>query len=64
MLDAGLDALGKGDAFALATVNVAKLLGLEYRLRDLVATAGGDLLDYEGKVVAVVSPRREVVDVF
>ncbi|KAI1784103.1 hypothetical protein LXA43DRAFT_902257 [Ganoderma leucocontextum] len=66
MLDAGPDALGKGSAFALATVNVAKLLGLEYDrgLHDLVATAGEDLLDYEGKVIAIISPRREVVDIF
>ncbi|PIL36090.1 hypothetical protein GSI_01750 [Ganoderma sinense ZZ0214-1] len=66
MLDAGPDALGKGGAFALATVNLAKLLGLEYDrgLHDLVATVGGDLLDYEGKVIAVISPRRETVDVF
>ena len=66
MLDAGPDALGKGGAFALATINLAKLLGLEYGrgLQDLVATAGGDLLDYEGKVIAVISPRREIVDIF
>ena len=66
MLDAGPDALGKGGAFALATINLAKLLGLEYDrgLHDLVATAGGDLIDYEGKVIAVISPRREIVDIF
>jgi len=31
---------------------------------DLVATVGGDLLSFEGKVAAVISPRRKVVDLF
>lgn len=29
---------------------------------DLVATAGGELLDISSKVVAVISPRRNGVD--
>ena len=63
MLDAGLS---KEEAFALATVNMEKLLGLKPHAgsRDLVATVGGDLLDYEGKAIAVISPRRAVVDIF
>ena len=31
---------------------------------DLVATTGGDLLSFEGKVVAIISPRRGKVDFF
>ncbi|RPD74182.1 hypothetical protein L226DRAFT_535646 [Lentinus tigrinus ALCF2SS1-7] len=66
MLDAGPGLLDKASAFSLGSVNVEKLLGLELhdKERDLVATAGGDLLDYEGKVIAVISPRRGLVDVF
>ncbi|TFK90568.1 hypothetical protein K466DRAFT_543238 [Polyporus arcularius HHB13444] len=66
MLDAGPGLLDKASAFALASVNVEKLLGLNLagEEQDLVATAGGDLLDYEGKVIAVISPRRGLVDVF
>ena len=58
--------LSKEAAFELATVNVEKLLGLDTDAeeRDLVATAGGDLLGYEGKVISVISPRRKIVDIF
>ncbi|KAJ2974885.1 hypothetical protein NUW54_g11822 [Trametes sanguinea] len=66
MLDAGSGVLSKADAFNLVSSNVEKLLGLEADRteRDLVATVGGDLLDFEGKVVAVISPRQGVVDIF
>ncbi|KAI0645593.1 hypothetical protein C8Q79DRAFT_1010536 [Trametes meyenii] len=66
LLDAGPDVLDKAGAFALASVNVERLLGLRVdpNEQDLVATVGGDLLDFEGKVVAVISPRQEVVDIF
>ncbi|KAI0374139.1 composite domain of metallo-dependent hydrolase [Pilatotrama ljubarskyi] len=66
MLDAGPGVLSKADAFDLVSVNVEKLLGLDVdpEERDLVATVGGDLLDFEGKVVAVISPRQEAVDIF
>ncbi|OCH88880.1 composite domain of metallo-dependent hydrolase [Obba rivulosa] len=58
--------ISKETALALASVNVERLLGLETMPGegDLVATTGGDLLDFEGKVVAVLSPRRGVVDLF
>ena len=64
MLDSSI--LGKEEALALATANLEKLLGLDHdpQQHDLVATANGDLLGYEGKVVAVISPRRGLVDVF
>ncbi|KAI0743926.1 hypothetical protein C8Q80DRAFT_1184079 [Daedaleopsis nitida] len=66
ILDAGPGLLDKASAFGLASVNVEKLLGIELdpREHDIVATIGGDLLDYEGKVVAVISPRRRLVDIF
>ncbi|EMD37401.1 hypothetical protein CERSUDRAFT_83171 [Gelatoporia subvermispora B] len=56
----------KEAALALGSINVKHLLGLETAVgeEDLVATIGGDLLDFEGKVVAIVSPRRGVVDLF
>ncbi|KAH9892482.1 hypothetical protein C8Q73DRAFT_732800 [Cubamyces lactineus] len=66
MLDAGPGVLSKPKALALASVNVERLLGLEIdpEDRDLVATVGGDLLDFEGKVAAVISPRQGAVDIF
>ncbi|KAI0670026.1 carbohydrate esterase family 9 protein [Trametes maxima] len=55
----------KADAIALASVNVEMLLGIKTDdlQGDLVATRGGDLLDFS-KIVGVVSPRRGVVDIF
>ena len=65
MLDAP-DTLTRSAAFAIASTNVEKLLGLSVDPYegDLVATSGGDLLSFEGKVVAVISPRRGKVDFF
>ncbi|EPQ57395.1 carbohydrate esterase family 9 protein [Gloeophyllum trabeum ATCC 11539] len=56
--------LSKSEALSLASVNVEELLGLSVppALSDLVATTGGDLLDFSSKVVGVISPRRGVVD--
>ena len=65
-------------AFMLGTVNLVKLLGGEeeddleeagagvdlFLKGELVATIGGDLLEFGSKVVAVVSSRRGFVDVF
>jgi hypothetical protein len=52
---------------AIGSTNVEKLLGgkvetMAEQLGDLVATAGGDLFDFTSKVVAVISPRRGLVD--
>ncbi|KAH8080280.1 composite domain of metallo-dependent hydrolase [Cristinia sonorae] len=65
---AALDARGgisPAEALALASVNIETLLGVKRNpvLADLVATDGGDLLGFEGKVVAVISPSRGVVDI-
>ena len=48
----------------MVSTNVEKLLGVEVSPyeTDLVATSGGDLLSFEGKVVAIISPRRGAVD--
>ncbi|KAF8438173.1 hypothetical protein L210DRAFT_3482342 [Boletus edulis BED1] len=54
------------DALNMASTHVEKLLGVTRKASDsdTVATKGGELLSFEGKVVAVVSPRRNVVDLF
>jgi len=69
--------ISKEQAFLLGTVNMLKLLGgsdPEENLDnpekgsfwegELVATVGGDLLEFGSKVVAVASSRRGFVDVF
>ncbi|THH04772.1 hypothetical protein EW145_g5277 [Phellinidium pouzarii] len=66
---AALDASGgisKTQALALASSNLEKLLGVnvESELADLVATEGGDLFDFESKVVGVISPKNGAVDIF
>ncbi|KAJ7454750.1 carbohydrate esterase family 9 protein [Mycena latifolia] len=57
--------LSKAEVLALGSTNVAKLLGASppsIFSQDLVATRGGDLLGFSSKVVAVLSPRRGVID--
>jgi hypothetical protein len=53
--------IGKKQAYALASSNIEKLLGAKPS-RDLVVTHGGDLLDFNTKIVGVISPERGVVD--
>ena len=62
-LDSG-GSISKTDALALVTANLETLLGIKADPleADLVATRGGDLLEFS-KVVAVISPRRGVVDI-
>ena len=52
-------------ALAMASSNVETLLGVPTAITDadVVATRGGDLLSLQGKVVAVISSRRGVVDI-
>ena len=69
LVQAHLDSRGlisMEDALDMATTNVEKLLGVTRRASDsdMVATKGGELLSFEGKVVAVTSPTRAVVDLF
>ncbi|GLB37488.1 putative carbohydrate esterase family 9 protein [Lyophyllum shimeji] len=64
---AALDAngqLSKAEALALASVNLELLLGVNSESSDLVATKGGDLLGFGGKVISVISPERAVVVLF
>jgi len=58
--------ISKEEAIAIGSVNLEKLLGLDVQAEetDMVATRGGDLLEMSAKVVAVVSPRRGIVDLF
>ena len=50
---------------AIGSTNVEKLLGGKVEAvaetTDLVATEGGDLLDFASKVKAIISPRRGFV---
>ncbi|KAG6832612.1 hypothetical protein H0H92_014448 [Tricholoma furcatifolium] len=56
--------LSKADILALGSTNLEKLLGLDTADSDLVATQGGDLLGYEGKVVGIISPAQGKVEFF
>ncbi|KAL1674796.1 hypothetical protein EV122DRAFT_219970 [Schizophyllum commune] len=51
----------QAQALALASTNIRKLLGIKGS-GDLVATKGGSILDFESKVVGVLSSSRGVVD--
>ena len=55
-------ALSTADAIALASVNLETLLGVKKPVTDLVAVSHGSLLDFEGKVAAVLSAHWDVVD--
>ncbi|KAJ8088290.1 hypothetical protein PM082_022362 [Marasmius tenuissimus] len=61
-----LDRISTADALELASTKVEELVGLKIDDddRDLVATKGGELLEFEGKVTAVISKKRGVVDIF
>jgi hypothetical protein len=56
--------MSREEALALGTVNVQRLLGLDVDAvdQDLIAVEGGDLMNMEGKVAAVLSPRRGLVE--
>ncbi|EJD36586.1 composite domain of metallo-dependent hydrolase [Auricularia subglabra TFB-10046 SS5] len=56
--------LSVDSALALATTNIQKLLGLEDADTDLVAYSGGSWYEQESKIVAVLSPARNLVDIF
>jgi hypothetical protein len=54
--------ISRAETLALASVNLEILLDVKKVNDDLVATRGGSLLDFEGKVVGIISPSRGVVD--
>lgn len=53
-------------AYALVSSDLEKILGVRNvgEDADLVAYEGGGLFDLSSKVVGIISPRREVVDLF
>ncbi|EMD37398.1 hypothetical protein CERSUDRAFT_114069 [Gelatoporia subvermispora B] len=57
--------LSRSEALSLASINLDELLGVKTTRSqsDLVATRGGDLLEFS-KVVGVISQRRGVVDLW
>ncbi|KAJ7600925.1 carbohydrate esterase family 9 protein [Mycena floridula] len=57
-------AISKTEALALASVNLENLLGIasENSATDLVVTKGGEMFDFSGKVIGVLSSRRGLVD--
>ncbi|KAJ6537943.1 hypothetical protein B0H19DRAFT_1181333 [Mycena capillaripes] len=68
---AALDSNGSinyATALALASTNVEKALGLKSHARnvddELVVFQGGDMFDFEGKVIGVVSARKAAVEFF
>ncbi|KAH8116655.1 composite domain of metallo-dependent hydrolase [Phellopilus nigrolimitatus] len=66
---AALESFGsitKTQALALVSSNLETLLGLNVdpELTDLVATEAGDIFDFEGKIVGIISPRKGVVSLF
>ncbi|THH17725.1 hypothetical protein EW146_g3143 [Bondarzewia mesenterica] len=54
------------EALELVSTNIDKLTGVHVDPADtdLVVTRGGELLSFESKVVAVLSPRRGSIDIF
>jgi hypothetical protein len=56
--------LASHDVLALATTNLEQLLNLPAEDFDLVAYSGGSWFSQESKPVAVISPRRSIVDLF
>lgn len=57
--------LSEKQAYAMATTDLEKLLGVQEiddDLVDLVAYEGGGLLDSSSKVSAIISPARGIVD--
>ncbi|KAH8116645.1 composite domain of metallo-dependent hydrolase [Phellopilus nigrolimitatus] len=66
---AALESFGsitKTQALELVSSNLETLLGLNVdpELTDLVATETGDIFDFEGKVVGIISPRKGAVNLF
>ena len=58
--------MNKRQAYALASTNLDKLLGIKHDSEDsdLVAFEGGGLFDLSSKVAAIISPQRGLVDLF
>lgn len=62
----GGENISKEQALALGSTNVEILLGGDVEAEsshEMMVTEGGDLLDPSTKVIAVISPRRRIVDI-
>ncbi|OAX43849.1 hypothetical protein K503DRAFT_765464 [Rhizopogon vinicolor AM-OR11-026] len=58
-------AIGRTTALALATINLEKALGVQREMpQDLVAFRGGDVFEFEAKVVGVISETLGRTDLF
>ncbi|KZV84970.1 hypothetical protein EXIGLDRAFT_623616 [Exidia glandulosa HHB12029] len=62
-LESGPEGISRATAFALASSNLEKLLGVDLP-RDIVAYEGGEMFSLSSKPVAVISSSRERVDLF
>ncbi|KAF7330339.1 Carbohydrate esterase family 9 protein [Mycena venus] len=56
--------VSKEAALAMASSNIEKLLGVQSRASEFAVTQGGDLFSLDSKVIAMVSSKRGVVDLF
>ncbi|TDL19418.1 carbohydrate esterase family 9 protein [Rickenella mellea] len=64
IIEAG-GSISTNQALGLASANVEMLLGVKRDVAmesDLVASKGGNLLDFESKVLGIISPRRSQVE--
>jgi len=62
-LEAGGE-ISRASAIALGSTNLEKLLGVKEHSADLVATKGGTVFDYSGKIIGIASAKRACVDIF
>ncbi|PBK72727.1 carbohydrate esterase family 9 protein [Armillaria solidipes] len=58
------NSMGRLEVLALASRNLDVLLGVREIDRDVVVYDGGSSFDLSGKAIAVISPRRQGVDMF
>lgn len=56
--------INEHQAYAMASTNLAKLLGVTAEMPDLVAYDGGSIFDLSSKVAAVISPEKGSVELF
>jgi hypothetical protein len=59
--------INERETYALASTNLEDLLGvrdIDGGMVDMVAYDGGGVFDLSSKVVAVISPERQLVDFF
>jgi hypothetical protein len=60
------EGIAEEDALAMASTNFHKIFDIKFEdaeLDDLVAYQGGNIFNFEAKPVAIISPRRGLVDI-